>query len=142
MPYATRVTKNFQTIYGAADNTVPIFLEGDFTNWVAANSNNLYNIGGNYIVKDAVVTDVLRGVNGFNVLEHSGSVNVGKTLNDMGKDIRVSSNTGSEYVVFRLIQIPGLIVNQGASGATGYIVVDNNCSDLTRPRFQVCVARV
>ena len=136
--FAQRVTKNF-----AAVGETRLFLEEDFDNWVAANSNNVSRLGSTFIVTDALVTDVLRGVNGFTVLEHSGnSVYEGKSLNDLGKELRVGSLNQSEYVTFRKIQVGGQISNAGGGGSVGYVVIDNNCDDLTRPRFEVHVARV
>jgi len=136
--FSQRLTKNF-TVTGEAR----LFLEQDFNDWVEANSENVSRIGSTFIVTGAVVTDVLRGVNGFTVLEHSGnSIYDGKSLNDLGKELRVGSPTQSEYVLFRKVQISGKIAVEGGGANVGYVVIDNNCNDLTRPRFEVHVARV
>jgi len=141
--YASRITKNLQTIYGASGSAVPFYAESDFKTWMAANPNNVYSSGSNYIVYNALVTDVLRGVPPYTILDRTNpDIPLGKTLNDMGKDIRIGSITEIDYVVFRRVQVPGLIANEGGGGTTGYVVVDNNCSDLTRPRFAVRVARI
>ena len=130
------------TLPPGASGVVPLFLDSDFAAWAAANPDNIQVIGSLYTVVNASVSDVLRGVGSFTQLNHSGSgIAIGKTVNDMGKTIRVGSTSQSEYVVFRRIQVPGVLADEGGNGAVGYVVTDNNCDDLTRPRFQAFVAR-
>jgi hypothetical protein len=142
------LTKNFLTVQNSSSNDANetvIFLESDFATWLAAtaNRNNISKVGSLYIVKGVAVDVVLRGDNGFTILNHSGvNVDAGITLNDMGGEIRVGSATSSDYVVFRRIQVPGTISNEGGGGQVGYVVIDNNMINLTRPRFKVTVARV
>ena len=141
--FSQRISKNFITIYtNVYPNSIPFFLESDFNDWVAENSQYVSRVGNVITVRGALVTDVLRGENGpYDVLAHSGAnINVGKTVNNMGKTIFIGSSTESEFLVFTRVQVPGTISNEGRAGAVGYVVTDNNCSDLTRPRFQVCVA--
>jgi hypothetical protein len=141
--YSQRLTKNFVTGQTSSGDVTDVFLDSDFENWLSANSANVSKVGSLYIVKGAAVDVVLRGEGGFSILEHSGNdINSGVTLNDMGKEIRVGSASTSDYVVFRRVQVPGTISNEGGGGQVGYIVIDNNMSDLTRPRFRVTVARV
>jgi len=142
-PIAQRVTKNFLTIYSAVGGGVPFFLDSDFNDWVQANSDYVTRVGSVFTVTGATVTDVLRGVGPYTQLEHSGdNIDVGKTVNNMGAKILIGSSTESEYIVFTRVQVPGVISNEGKGGAVGYVVTDNNCDDLTRPRFQVGVCSV
>ena len=144
MPLAQRVTKNFLTVYEPAGSGIPFFLDSDFNDWVAANSDYVTRVGSVFTVTGATVTNVLRGEGGpYTVLEHSGNdINIGKSLNNMGNKILIGSSTESEYIVFTRVQVPGVISNEGKGGAVGYVVTDNNCDDLTRPRFQVGVCGV
>ena len=142
--FSQRASKNLLTVYSPAYiNGVPFFLESDFNDWVEANSQYVTRVGNVITVTGASVTDVLRGTGSYSQLEHSGDdIYVGKTVNNMGKTIYIGSSTESEYLVFTRVQVPGTLANEGHAGAVGYVVTDNNCSDLTRPRFQVCVASV
>ena len=141
--YSQRLTKNFVTGQTSSGDVTDVFLDSDFANWLSANSENVSKVGSFYVVRGAPVDVVLRGEGGFSILEHSGNdINSGVTLNDMGKEIRVGSASTSDYVVFRRVQVPGTISNEGGGGQVGYIVIDNNMINLTRPRFQVTVARV
>ena len=146
--YSQRLSKNFLTVQ---NNQTVLFLESDFTAWLAAtaNKNNLSKVGSLYIVKGARADQVLRGVDGFQELNHSGdNVDAGIVLNDMGGDIRVWSQSTDEAVVFRRVQVPPSISGAGTGNPggeprqVGYVVVDNNIFNMTRPRFQVTVARV
>jgi hypothetical protein len=151
--YSQRLTKNLLTLQNNGpngDETV-LFLESDFTAWLAAtdNQDNLSKVGNLYIVKGARADQVLRGVAGFQQLNHSGdNVDAGVVLNDMGGDIRVWSQSTDEAVVFRRVQVPPSVTDagngspDGEAGQVGYVVVDNNIFNMTRPRFQVTVARV
>jgi hypothetical protein len=151
--YSQRLTKNYITIQnnGPNGNETVLFLESDFTAWLAAtdNQDNLSKVGNLYIVKGARADQVLRGVDGFTELEHNGdNVDAGVVLNDMGGDIRVWSQSTDEAVVFRRVQVPPSITDagngspDGEARQVGYVVVDNNIFNMTRPRFQVTVARV
>lgn len=143
--FSQRASKNFLTMYtNVYSNNIPFFLESDINNWVAANSQYVTRVGSVITVTGALVTSVLRGQDGpYTEMEHSGdNINVGKTVNNMGKTIVIGSPTESEYLVLTRVQVPGGYAAEGGNGAVGYVVTDNNCSDLTRPRFQVCVASV
>jgi len=137
-----RLTKNLVTLYNSLGYTA-LFTETNFTNWANDANNRAYisKVGNLYIITDASPDEVLRGVSGFTVLDHS-NVNTGIPLNDMGYEVRVGSPDTNDYVVFRRVQVPNTIANTGGGGQVGYVVIDNNMSDLTRPRFQVTVARV
>ena len=143
--YSQRLTKNLLTLKNWNSDDTDVFLESDFAAWLAdsANKNNISKVGSLYIVTGAPADEVLRGVSGFTSLEHNGNtLNSGIALNDMGGEIRVGSATSSDFVVFRRVQVPGTIANEGGGGQVGYVVIDNNMINLTRPRFQVTVARV
>jgi hypothetical protein len=144
MPLAQRVSKDFLTVYSPEwIEGIPFFLESDFNAWFQNNSNYVARVGSVYTVTGASVTDVLRGDGPYTQLNHSGdNIALGKTINNMGKKILIGSSSESEFIVFTRVQVPGLIINEGKGGAIGYVVTDNNCSDLTRPRFQVGVCAV
>ena len=75
-------------------------------------------------------------------LNHLGAgIALGKTMNDMGKTIRVGSTTQAEYLTFQRVQVPGTASHDGGSGAVGYVVTDTNVDFTDRPRFQAWVAR-
>ena len=142
--FSQRASKNLLTMYTPVySSAIPFFLESDFNDWVEANSQYVTRVGNVITVTGVPVTDVLRGTGSYSILEHNGNnIYVGKTVNNMGKTIYIGSSTESEYLVFTRVQVPGTLANEGHAGAVGYVVTDNNCSDLTRPRFQVCVTSV
>lgn len=99
-------------------------------------------MGSVYVVSSAA--NFIDTINGSNVLGHVlgssflQSYNK-RTLMDMGKEISIGIPSNPRMLVFRQVALPFEPALQG-TGVVGY-VVENNASDLTRPRFRVSVAR-
>jgi len=119
------------------------FLQSDFDAWYAANAAAVTQVGSVYIVSSAA--NFLNTVNGDHVLDHvlGGSFLQDynkRTLVDMGKEISIGMPSNPRMLVFRQVAFPYDPAAQG-SGVVAYVVVENNASPLTRPRFEVAVAR-
>ena len=131
------------------------FAESDFDDWystyqqyITKLGKSVYAIVGSIVGVDTFV-DIVRGTGGgANNLNHTlPTINYRKTLKDMGKEIIIGNRTVARLLVFRRVQ---LYTNSGDSGTldpedTGYIVVENNCTDLApndRGGFSVRVARI
>ena len=116
-----------------------VFLQIDFDEWYAANAAAVTKVGSVYVVNatsnfkntdDVSVADLPGGllghVLGSNYLQQYNK----RTLVDMGKEISIGIPSNPRLLVFR----------QG-SGLIGYVVTENNASNLTHPRFYMAVAR-
>jgi len=120
-----------------------MFLQEDFDAWYAANAAAVTKVGSVYVVNSAA--NFLDTINGSNVLGHALGSNFlndfnKHTLVDMGKEISIGMPSNPRMLVFRQVALPFEPVLQG-TGVVGYVVVENNASNLTRPRFLVSVAR-
>ncbi len=120
-----------------------MFLQTDFDAWYAANAAAVTKVGSVYVVNAAA--NFLDTINGSNVLGHVLGSNFLQgynkhTLVDMGKEISIGIPSNPRMLVFRQAALPFSPAAQG-SGLVGYVVVENNASNLTRPRFLVAVAR-
>jgi hypothetical protein len=128
------------------------FAESDVDTWYAANKSKITKLGKTlYVIVGSTAgstfADVLRGSNGATELEHSlTTIDQRKTLKDMGKEIIIGNRTVARLFVLRRVQ---LYINSADSGTlntddTGYVVVENNASDLqgNTGRFTVRVARI
>ncbi len=145
--FAQPVTRKLVTIYNQLSGNVDFFLQSDFDTWYQANRQYITKVTESmYIVNGDSpysVSQLLRGVDGApNVLEYDSTIDFNITLEDMSKEIRVGSLKNSESVVFRKVKTPGNGLPDGPLSQTGYVVIENNERDLTRPRFKVSVARV
>jgi hypothetical protein len=125
-----------------------LYLQSDIDTWVAANSPLVEKIGSLYLINGnssgTNFRDVLVGYNGATILEHSiGTefVNSRHTIRDLGKEIYFGTSQQSKIVVMRLVQLSSSD-DSGAGGRVGYVVTQNNRSDITRPRFLVNVCMV
>ena len=139
-----------KTYISRLDYSIDMFLQGDFDNWVAANSGLIEKVGDVYSIRGTTsgttFSDVLRGNSGATVLGYSSSLdtsgdNYYESIQNLGKEIRVGNGVESNLLVFRLVAGPGPSTTEGVNpGRVGYIVVENNATDMTRPRFRVQVA--
>ena len=125
------------------NNYGDVFLQSDFDAWYAANSAAVTKVGSMYVVNSAA--NFLDTINGSNVLGHVLGSNFldgynKHTLVDMGKEISIGMPSNPRMLVFRQVALPFEPALQG-TGVVGYVVVENNASNLTRPRFLVSVAR-
>lgn len=125
-----------------------VFLQSDFDEWYAANSAAITKLGNMYVVKNGIsfknTVDVSSGTVG-GLLGHTlGSEYLQqfnkRTLVDMGKEITIGIVSNPRLLVFRKVAIPYDATLEG-SGLSGYVVTENNASNLTHPRFYVAVAR-
>jgi hypothetical protein len=120
------------------------YLPVDFDTWYDANASAITKVGSVYVVNSAA--DFIDTINGSNVLGHvlgsSFLDNYNKrTLVDMGKEISIGIPSNPRMLVFRQVAFPYDPATQG-TGLVAYVVVENNASNLTRPRFLVSVCRV
>jgi len=143
---AQRLTKQFVTLTNqnnSLSNETAFFLQSDFDTWLSNNKSVVSKVGSLYLVKDVDPNTVMRGEGAYLILGHTGvGIESNVSLLDLGKEIRIGSSSRSDYVVFRRVQVPGILANLGGNGATGYVVVERNMRNITLPRFQVNVARV
>lgn len=125
-----------------------IFLQSDFDTWYAEAAAGITKLGSMYIVKNSDnfknVVDVSSGSDGTllgHVLGSRTLINYNKrTLVDLGKEICIGIPSNPRLLVFRQVSFPYDSTLQG-SGLIGYVVTENNASNLTHPRFYVAVAR-
>jgi hypothetical protein len=135
--------KNFVVDVDTSGWGANVYLQQDFDTWYAANAAAVTQVGSVYVVNSAA--DFIDTINGSNVLGHVlgssflQSYNK-RTLMDMGKEISIGIPSNPRMLVFRQVALPFEPSAQG-TGVVGYVVVENNASDLTRPRFRVSVAR-
>jgi hypothetical protein len=126
-----------------------VFLQSDFDEWYAANASAVTKVGSVYVVHansnfkntvDVSVGDqpggLLGHVLGSNYLQQFNK----RTLVDMGKEISIGIPSNPRLLVFRQVALPYDAARQG-SGLIGYVVTENNASNLTHPRFYMAVAR-
>ena len=131
-----------------ADGHGDVFLQSDFDEWYSENSASITKTGSMYVVhananfKNTV--DVSAGTSGGLLGHVLGSEYLSqfnkRTLVDMGKEITIGIPSNARLLVFRQVAIPYNAALQG-SGLVGYVVTENNASNLTHPRFHVAVAR-
>jgi hypothetical protein len=127
------------------------YADSDFDNWVAANGSKIQKLGSVYIIpgtrSGSNFVDVLTGNNGATELDHTNSIITDrKALKDMGKQIIIGNGVESRLLIFRRVQRYISSTEGGAldTSLTGYVVTENNASDLqgNTGRFTVRVARV
>lgn len=135
----SQVTSNFvvKTIDGYGDMFLPV----DFNTWYSNNSAALTKVSDSiYLVNDetnfATIAKNLGHVLGSNYLQQFNA----HTAKDMGVEISIGIASDPRLLVFRRAKMPSVDTNFG-SGQAGYVVTENNVSNLTRPRFEVAVAR-
>jgi hypothetical protein len=148
--YAQRPSRSFVV------NSAPgfgLYLQSDVDAWQTANSSYVKKLGTTYVVKPTVTKTfhlILYDVaNPGNALDPTGAPNLSlnQTLKDLGKEIRIGTASETSLLVLRLVQFPGPSTSNGIpdnfdNGGTGYIVVENNATDLSDDEFQVYVSRV
>jgi hypothetical protein len=115
-----------------------IIAQSDLDSWYATYSNSITKVTDSVYVVTGNFVSIVSNLN------HQDYVVGRKTVVDMGKTIYIGNSTNAELLVLQKIQNFGLSTNGGLCGDVGYVVVENNCSDLgtTAGRFMVRVARV
>jgi len=123
----------------------------DIDAWYAANQANIQKLGSLYIIRGTTsgttFKDVLLGDNGATELDHTNpNISDRKAIKDMGKEVIIGNGVESRLLVLRLVQ-EYVTSSEGGTldpASTGYVVTENNCSDLqgNTGRFTVRVARV
>lgn len=137
---AQRPTRsNFTVTYHNAGGDV--FLQTDLDSWVSNNSSDITQQGSYYIVNDPSqfrsITTNLNHDLGSNYLNNY----VGHSLKDLGKEVCIGNPLEPRILVLRLVSIPPSSSTVPIPSQVGYVVVENNALDITRPRFSVVVAR-
>ena len=118
------------------------FPSGNVDTWYSNNSAALTKVSDTvYLVKDETnFASVL------NDLDSTGTINERRTFTDMGKTLYIGNKYETAMIVLQLVQMFGPDEVGGKSGATGYIVIENNTRDAPQTgdggRFKVRVARV
>ena len=145
------VTQGEWGAYLFSDNAVDV--------WYAANAAKITKIGNVYIVPGtAPANTFVNVVNdadddygnprlGGNSDETVSRVEDRKSLKDFGTEVVIGTLAEPRLLVLRRVQEYASSTNGGRSGdpaLTGYVVTENNCSDLSgnSGRFTVRVARV
>lgn len=138
----SQVPSNFVVKTTENDNYGDMFLQSDFDSWYAANSTAVTKVSKSiYLVNDPTqfieTVVLLPHVLGSNYLQsfdnHSAA--------DMGKEISIGITSDPRLLVFRKVKLSSVELNVG-SGQAGFVVTQNNVSNLTRPRLLIAVARV
>ena len=128
------------------------FNESDFDEWYADNASAITKLGsGLYIIpgttSGTTFQEVLTGDGPGNSLSPGNDrIEERKTLLDMGKEIIIGNSKNSRLIVFRRVQKYSASTGPGsaAAGDNGYVLIENNCSDLgdNSGRFTIRVARM
>ena len=136
------VVRNFKNDSNYPSGT--LFLESDFDTWFSANSTAVTKLGSYYVVNDSsnvrsIVDD------GSHPLDHTPANNIlddyiGYSLRDMGKEICIGTDSDPRLLVFSKVKLP-YVSSVAYGGIVGYVVTQNNTTDLTRPRLRVYVCR-
>ena len=122
------VTKSF--VVTQDDNTgeggAYFFAQSDIDTWYADNEANISKVGRLYTIPNAVFYSVVYS------LGHSlPSILQRKTIKDMGTEVVIGNNIVSRLLVLRRVEryFPSS-VGGGGTNDVGYVVVENNCTDL------------
>jgi hypothetical protein len=135
---AQPVTRTFTVTQGPDSTGVYYFTQSTIDSWYSSNSSDLSKVSdGLYIVTGNFY-------NTMNNLNSTGTYDGRKTLIDFGKEIVFGNSVNSRLIVLRRVQFFGA-ASIGGDGSEGYVVVENNTTDLAPSdwgRFTVRVARV
>jgi len=118
------------------------FLQSDFDTWYANNASVLTKLGNGktgYLVTNNDFYNVARDLGhtlGSNFLNDFNDF----TLMDMGAEITIGTPAEPRQLVFRKVKLPPYSDDLGNS-LVGFVVTENNDSDMTRPRLLCGVAR-
>lgn len=134
------------------NNGVYFYSAADVDTWYNANKSKITKLSDSmYIVpgstSGSTFEDVLSGGGGATELDYTlPFITDRKTITDMGKEIVFGNLINSRLFVLRKVQsyTQSSVGGSLSSDDTGYVVVENNCSDLqgNLGRFTVRVARV
>jgi hypothetical protein len=119
-----------------------MFLQSDFDEWYANNASVLTKLGNGktgYLITNNDFYNVARDLPhelGFDFLQQYDDF----TLMDMGAEITMGTPAEPRQIVFRKVKLPSASDDLGNS-LVGYVVTENNHSDMTRPRLLCAVAR-
>jgi hypothetical protein len=144
------VTQEQQGAYLFADDAVDA--------WYAANSAKITKIGNVYVIPSTTTANAFASVvmgddDNSRLGDDGGGVSRAedrKSLKDFGTEVVIGNLVEPRLLVLRRVQEYASSTNGGRTGdatKTGYVVTENNCSDLNgeisgQGRFTVRVARV
>ena len=124
--FAQRLTRTLKVGGTAA----PLFTQAEIDDWYGLNKSSIKKLGNNYVISAAdfvsVVTDSVDG------LSSAQDAAINTSLKDFGREIKIGTTTESALIVLRLVQLPGLVADNGGNleaDKTGYVVVANNTTD-------------
>jgi hypothetical protein len=155
--YAQRKTKTLlpRLPTSRSNNSIDVYLQSDLDTWVQANPGKIVKVGNVYSVpgtsSGSTLIDVLSGYNGATQLEWSKRINIlgdeiddnyyYKSIDNFGKKVYIGNGVNSELLVLCRVQNAGDDVNNsGPDVVTGYVMVENQIVNLTKPRFYVQVS--
>ena len=134
------------------NNGVYFYSQADVDTWYLANRQYIQKVGSLYLINGTSTgsrfIDVVTGSNGRSQLEHElNNIDDRKTIRDMGREVIIGNNVEPRLLVLRRVQEYNSSTTGGMSGnpaKTGFVVIENNCSDLGGDigRFTVRVARI
>jgi hypothetical protein len=142
--FKQNLTRSFVTTQdtgGGGVNGAYVFTQNNIDSWLSGNASDL-SVVGSLIT---VIGDAPAFYNVVNNLNYDGTYDARKTLLDLGKEIIIGCSADSRLLVLRKVRAYGPAYQAGDDGKTGYIVVENNTTDLAPSnwgRFTVRVARV
>ena len=117
------------------------FAQSDIDTWYANNEANISKVGRLYTIPSAVFYTVVSDLNYSlpTILQR-------KTIKDMGTEVVIGNDIVSRLLVLRRVEryFPSSVGGGGTSDV-GYVVVENNCTDLAPSnwgRLTVRVARI
>ena len=142
--FSQPLTRNFVNTQdvGQGEQGPYFFTQGDIDSWAADNSDTVTKIGSVFVISAANFVSVTENLNHSNP-----TIDSRKTLKDMGKDVIIGTPSQARLLVLRKVQqySPASAANgSGDPALNGYVVVENNTSDLggNGGRFMVKVARI
>lgn len=134
---AQPLTRTFVITQGPDQTGVYYFTKENVDSWFESNMDDIRKVSGSfYIITGSFV-------NTMNNLNYEGTWDGRKSLIDFGKEIIFGNERESRLIVLRRVQFFG-DASAGADGHEGYVVVENNTTNLAPSdwgRFTVRVAR-
>ena len=143
--YDTRLTNEFVT-----EDTTYIFLPSDIQSWFSLNQHLVQQLGSLYVVRGSQFVIGGKINPGYGELNSTAStIPSNVILRDLGKEIRIgwikNQVNESSLLVLRYVQLIGDSMHNGIPTdprSVGYVLIENNTTDLTNSKYSVTVTRV
>lgn len=134
---AQPVTRTFAVTQGPDSTGVYLFAKYNIDQWYSNNSSNVRKVSDSLYIITGNFYDVMDN------LSYDNDYDGRKSLVDFGKEIVFGNEVNSRLLVLRRVQLYG-DMSVGGDGREGYVVVENNTTNLAPSdwgRFTVRVAR-